>query len=64
MVKKNRENVGVLHFLAIDYIDLTRKFVKDFFGRKDRENVGVLNFLALDYLDFTRKLCGFAILSF
>ena len=43
-IKKNSTNVVVLHFLAVDHFDFTRKIVKKILGEKivKTENVGVI----------------------
>ena len=53
---KTRENAPVLHFLAIDNFDFTRKIVKKKFGWKSRENAAVLHFLVVNNFDFPRKI--------
>ena len=52
----NRENTGVLQFLAVDFFDLTWKIVKKRLKEKVVKILLFCTFLALDNFDLTRKL--------
>ena len=56
--KKNRENSSLMHCLAIDNFNFTKK-VAEFFVEKNRENPMVLQCLATDNFNFTRKVVEF-----
>ena len=54
--KKNREITTVLHCIALDNFNFTRKKNQKLCQKKFRENPTVLHWLTVDNFDFTKKL--------